>query len=179
MSPASAKSSTADGDIFNLETYRRYRPGGFHPLHIDDELHQGRYRILHLLGRGTFAGVWLAENWYYKSIQASHLSSAPPVRYVAIKIMTTAEKSSESQILRLLQPPAHDSSGAEIVQEYVVSLFDDFEILGVNGTHRCIATEFLSPTPLDLVQSPVDGAVRDISLGGRTVRKRAGISSFS
>ncbi|KAF8245610.1 kinase-like protein, partial [Wilcoxina mikolae CBS 423.85] len=132
---------------------------GLRPLHIDDELHQGRYRILHLLGRGTFADVWLAENRHYSSTRASS-----SVRYVAIKIMTTAEKSTESQILRHLQPPAQPS--------YVVSLFDDFEIRGINGTHRCIVMEFLDPTPLDLEQSSV-GGVLPLEISRRAVAQFA------
>jgi serine/threonine-protein kinase SRPK3 len=37
-------------DVENLE---QYEPGGYHPVHIDDEIQGGRYRILHKLGYGS------------------------------------------------------------------------------------------------------------------------------
>lgn len=29
-----------------------YRPGGLHPIHIEDSLESGRYRVIHKLGYG-------------------------------------------------------------------------------------------------------------------------------
>jgi serine/threonine-protein kinase SRPK3 len=45
-----------------LELIENYRPGGYHPVEIGDELHNSRYRILHRLGHGAFSTVWLAQN---------------------------------------------------------------------------------------------------------------------
>ena len=42
-----------------------YITGGFHPIEIGDELHHGRYRIIHRLGHGGYATVWLALNQHY------------------------------------------------------------------------------------------------------------------
>ncbi|RCI12035.1 hypothetical protein L249_0535 [Ophiocordyceps polyrhachis-furcata BCC 54312] len=36
----------------DLERLHGYRPGGYFPIHIDDELHDGQYRIVHKLGHG-------------------------------------------------------------------------------------------------------------------------------
>lgn len=37
-----------------------YRPGGYHPVALGDQLQDGRYTIRHKLGFGAFSTVWLA-----------------------------------------------------------------------------------------------------------------------
>ena len=44
-----------------LESPDRYRPGGYHPVHIG-EVYRERYRVLHKLGYGTYSTVWLARD---------------------------------------------------------------------------------------------------------------------
>lgn len=52
------------------EEQERYCPGGFHPVAIGDMLDpdarlalpERRYRILHKLGFGSYATVWLARD---------------------------------------------------------------------------------------------------------------------
>ncbi len=39
-----------------------YCPGGYHPIHLNDTLHDGRYEIVHKLGFGSFSTVWLARD---------------------------------------------------------------------------------------------------------------------
>lgn len=51
------------------EDLNRYCPGGFHPIHLHDKLHDGRYEIVHKLGFGAFSTVWLArDNQYVKNL---------------------------------------------------------------------------------------------------------------
>ena len=48
----------------NVEDIHRYTVGGFHPVRLGDVVSSSstsQYRILHKLGRGAFATVWLAE----------------------------------------------------------------------------------------------------------------------
>lgn len=40
------------------EWAEEYRPGGLHPIQLDDVL-DGRYRIMRKLGYGSFSTVWL------------------------------------------------------------------------------------------------------------------------
>ncbi|KXJ84751.1 protein kinase, partial [Microdochium bolleyi] len=47
------------GYVDGVEHLSDYRPGGYHPIHIDDRLDK-RYRIVHKLGHGTFSTAWLA-----------------------------------------------------------------------------------------------------------------------
>lgn len=57
----------------NVEDIDRYVAGGYHPVRLGDTLRSdvATYRILHKLGRGSFATVWLAatlENAHSKPL---------------------------------------------------------------------------------------------------------------
>jgi serine/threonine-protein kinase SRPK3 len=47
----------------DAEPLERYHHGGYHPTHLGDILHQGRYKILHKLGWEGYATVWLARDF--------------------------------------------------------------------------------------------------------------------
>ena len=40
----------------------QYRRGGYHPVHIEDSLAEGRYIILNKLGWGRHGTIWLAKD---------------------------------------------------------------------------------------------------------------------
>ncbi|KAJ4861386.1 protein kinase domain-containing protein [Trichoderma breve] len=44
------------------EELAKYCHGGYHPVHLNDLLCDGRYRILDKLGFGSFSTVWLAQD---------------------------------------------------------------------------------------------------------------------
>jgi hypothetical protein len=44
------------------ESPERYVPGGLHPVHLDDEYHHGRYRVLRKFGHGRYSTVWLVRD---------------------------------------------------------------------------------------------------------------------
>ncbi|UKZ47256.1 hypothetical protein TrVGV298_001473 [Trichoderma virens] len=104
----------------------RYRKDGLHPLVIGDTLSDGRYRIIHKLGSGSFATIWLgrdtAEN-----------------RYVALKVLS-AESSLDYKELHMLEAittATVDHRG----REFVVQLLHHFVIDGPNGRHLCLVTK--------------------------------------
>jgi serine/threonine protein kinase len=68
------------GSEEDLEPHLRYRPGGYHPVHLDDRLLEGRYRVLHKLGDGGFSTVWLCQD-----------TQQPTPKYVALKILIASE----------------------------------------------------------------------------------------
>ena len=104
----------------------RYRKDGLHPLIIGDFLSDGRYRIVHKLGSGSFATVWLG-----KDISQN--------RYVSLKILS-AETPLDCKELRILETITA-ATVAHKGREFVVQLLDHFIIDGPNGKHWCLVTK--------------------------------------
>lgn len=48
--------------LWDQEKLSRYRPGGYHPVHLGDTFKDGRYKIVHKLGWGGFSTAWLARD---------------------------------------------------------------------------------------------------------------------
>lgn len=71
------------------EDLGRYREGGFHPVIIGDRFAEDRYEVVHKLGSGGWATVWLAKDSKHD-------------RYVALKILQ-AQCSEDSRELRMHQ----------------------------------------------------------------------------
>ena len=134
-----------------LEPAEMYRPGGYHPVRIGNRFHNGRYRILHRLGHGSFSTVWLAYNLHYGGNISSVPGMMPPprYRYVALKILISeaTKAKHEGSTLRRLQVQSCSATKNETVEgsEFVVSLLDEFEIRGPNGLHHCTVTNLLGP----------------------------------
>ncbi|KAG6831510.1 hypothetical protein H0H92_009778 [Tricholoma furcatifolium] len=116
--------------IEDVEDLERYQLGGYHPVHLDDEI-KGRYRIVHKLGYGGYSTVWLARDQQEQ-------------RFVAIKfiIASASSASPEIRILRYMKSLNSSHPG----REFVTTLIDDFELEGPNGVHRCIVTEVAGPS---------------------------------
>lgn len=119
-------------EVENLEVYL---PGGYHPVNIGDSYSDGRYRVVHKLGWGSYSTVWLARDTH-------------KCQYVALKVLIAdvSEDSAESRVLRHLSR----SDGAT---GFVASLLDEFYIHGPNGRHLCIATK---PTRCSLGESKLN-----------------------
>ncbi|KAI1120838.1 kinase-like domain-containing protein [Nemania abortiva] len=116
------------GYIEDVEYLEHYEQGRYHPIHIDDRLHQ-RYRIVHKLGYGAFSTVWLALD--------EEIS-----KYVAIKVGTADADSRETDILSKLAIGAASvtSSPPTDKESMILPVIDRFRIAGPNGTHPCFVT---------------------------------------
>ena len=49
--------------VEDAESFSGYCPGGYHPVHLGESYGcDGRYKILHKLGNGTYSTVWLGKD---------------------------------------------------------------------------------------------------------------------
>ncbi|KAI9834062.1 MAG: hypothetical protein M1819_003347 [Sarea resinae] len=122
-----------------IEGMENYVRGGYHPVLIGDLFRDGRYKVIHKLGHGAFATVWLARDTHAQ-------------RYVSLKILT-AEVSEEEEccdvkVLDFLSQRSSSHPG----RQYICFLFDHFWIQGPNGSHLCLVSEVLGPTIEQLLQ---------------------------
>jgi len=107
-----------------------YRAGGFHPVHLNDTFKKDRYTVIHKLGHGGFATVWLARDKIRE-------------RYVALKILAArlSRDCPEVEILRRLR-----NSEESLGKAFVMSMLDHFWIHGPNGHHLCVVSEVGGPS---------------------------------
>ena len=105
------------------ESLERYRPGGYHTVHIGDSYHSGRYRVLQKLGWGRHSTVWLVFD--------SMLSRLATLKVVISEI---SETSNEVRILQKLASIPEKHQG----QRHLRKLTDHFWLDGPNGRHQCL-----------------------------------------
>jgi serine/threonine-protein kinase SRPK3 len=80
---------TLKGPPFGLEKIYDYECGGHHPIHLGDRLGKdGRYRVIHKLGNGGFANIWLCRD----------LECETP-KYIGLKILMADESTDDCREL--------------------------------------------------------------------------------
>lgn len=140
------------------EPLHRYTKGGYHPIHLGDQLKHGRYRVLHKLGWGGHSTVWAALDQEHG-------------RYVAVKISTSDRKCEQiHRQLKVMRAIAGFSKNMEHPgAAAVVRLLDHFQTDGPNGTHECLVLELLGPSITDVL----DARFKDNRLPAELARKIA------
>ncbi|NXP33379.1 SRPK kinase, partial [Leiothrix lutea] len=96
--------------------------GGHHPMQ-EGEVFNTRYQVLHKLGCGTFATVWLCQDMRRK-------------KQVAVKVLKSREGFAETAqdevaFLRCVSC----MKKKDLAGENIVCLLDDFRMIGENGFH--------------------------------------------
>jgi serine/threonine-protein kinase SRPK3 len=99
----------------------QYEVGAFHPVAIGDQYRDDRYIVLHKLGAGGHATIWLGRD-------------RDCSRYVALKIMA-ADVSQHQHDIHILEHLKH-----------IPSVLDSFWITGPNGSHLCQASKVAGPS---------------------------------
>ena len=112
--------------IEDVERMGKYRPGGYHPITIGDELH-ARYRVLYKLGHGTYSTTWLARD------ECSR-------KFVAVKVGTAESNPREANILSALATTPNPKSIGSPGRAMIPLVLDGFNILGRNGIYPCYVT---------------------------------------
>ncbi|QSL66127.1 hypothetical protein MERGE_000502 [Pneumocystis wakefieldiae] len=130
----------SDEKLLGEEDLEDYCKGGYHPVQIGEKYKDGRYVIVRKLGWGHFSTVWLAKD---------NVKNC----YVALKIVRSASHYTETALdeIKLLKRintanPSHPGAA------HVVSLLDEFEHQGPNGTHICMIFEVLGENLLNLIK---------------------------
>ncbi|KAI5365904.1 putative protein kinase [Septoria linicola] len=124
------------------EWIESYRPGGVHPVHLDDMLHAGRYKVIRKLGYGAFSTVWLAQDWGnepFHRVTRSQSRNEGSAALAAIKISCSGTKAAvhELEIHNIIQK----AGTPDHLSKHIVLLRDSFETTGPNGTHLCLVSE--------------------------------------
>lgn len=117
------------GDTEDVENYRK---GGFHPVHLGDELDNGRYKILHKLGAGGFSTVWIARDRSEND-------------WVAVKIVDA-----KHSVLNAKKNAVCQDALDKLQAKFVVSEIRQFYHDGPNGRHLCIVLPILGPSASEL-----------------------------
>lgn len=126
----------------DLEDLHLYCPGGHHPVLLESVLN-GRYLVVHKLGTGGSANVWLCRDTTSKTKE----------KYVAVKI-ATAEFPEEHFRGRVHSTILHHTANHHSHvpgAEFICLPLDEFCLTGPNGTHHCFVYLLLGPA----VNAPV------------------------
>ena len=141
-----------------IEDMEMYTPGGFHPVTLQDSF-QDRYTVIHKLGAGGSATVWLAHDAQEKRFVALKIVSACMSEFAEIEAATHKE----------LQAKIDKSS----LDKFLVPLLDDFWIDGPNGKHFCLVQSVCGPSLLSFRRNNcvkirpdlICGLVKELTLG--------------
>ena len=139
--PGSPKSFASFGSQFvegvfkpasydDLEDPEQYMAGGLHPVHLGDLLgNSNQYKVIHKLGSGGFATVWLCRD-LEKDV------------YTALKIMIADASKDDCVELKLLKK-TWDME--QVGGKQIAIPRDHFWIDGPNGHHLCLVLPVLGP----------------------------------
>ncbi|EJD36082.1 kinase-like protein [Auricularia subglabra TFB-10046 SS5] len=130
-----------DADDFHFtsdettEDILRYVAGGYHPVIMGNILRDTRaagrpgYRVMHKLGYGAFATVWLAQRTDTNA-------------FVSVKV-TTADCAASQEVGML--KAAAEFVRSRCTQSNIITLIDSWTFDGPNGHHTVLVTDVVAP----------------------------------
>lgn len=146
--PVDSKSNITKENIYEplgeylqtqYEEIERYKPGGFHPIHIGDYLDVDKnFEVLHKLGFGTSSTIWLCFDNYSRYYRAVKIFAAD----------TSNLRWHDNAEVEALADRARDQG----LPHHVIMPIDKFWLDGPNGHHLCQVLPVLGPNLLDRIQ---------------------------
>ncbi|KAE9386375.1 kinase-like protein [Gymnopus androsaceus JB14] len=119
----------------NIESTYGYRPGGYHPVHLDDKFHNGRYTVVNKLGHGTYAVVWLVYDSQIGRYAALKICAANLERFKSrVSDEIAVVKHLQHVCAQSRQSPDENDEG----NNHVVQIFDIFTHEDQTG-HICVS----------------------------------------
>jgi serine/threonine-protein kinase SRPK3 len=128
------------------EDVEQYKPGGFHPLAVGQVVGGSRFRIVHKLGSGGIATVWLVRNLASGASNSSRLLCLKVVR--ADHSPMCAEDAAEVAI-----PKALAAANPELRKHLLVAT-ESFIEVGPNGSHLCTISDVGGPSLSSMHECP-------------------------
>lgn len=131
-------------DEKNEESFKDYKPGGYHPAFKGEKYKEGRYVLERKLGWGHFSTVWLARD----------LHGINGAQHVAMKIVRSDKVYSEAaqDEIKLLKRIRSQSEMGHVGSSYILELLDNFYHEGPNGYHIVMVFEVLGENLLALIK---------------------------
>ncbi|KAI1081661.1 kinase-like domain-containing protein [Whalleya microplaca] len=117
-------------DDLDVEYRHRYRPGGFHPIHLGDFIGgNDRFELVHKLGHGRDSTIWLC------------IDGNEDV-WKAIKIMAADVSTEDCPDLMVLKAVA-GCTREELDDNHIALPLEYFWTQGPNGRHLCFVSDVL------------------------------------
>lgn len=118
-----------------LENVADYCTGGHHAVFIGDHLHYGRYRVIHKLGIGDTANVWLCRDMESKTPE-----------YCAVKILMARFSNEDFRELYGIEIIRSTLGESEARKSHICLPLRQFRFEGPNGWHDCLVLPVLGPS---------------------------------
>lgn len=116
-----------------IEPLQKYGPGGYHPIHIGDQL-SNRFTVIDKLGWGSASTVWLAkDNENDDACVVVSVSKASAAEVYAKELMPK---------MQYLRSGDDEHAG----KKSLLFPHDSFSISGPNGIHFCLVMTFEGQT---------------------------------
>ncbi|KAI9822859.1 MAG: hypothetical protein M1826_000352 [Phylliscum demangeonii] len=121
-----------------------------------------RYKLIHKLGHGAYATVWLA------SLVDGRGKALRQFRALKFQKATVPNKGQERLVLSYLSRPSKHPG-----QKYVLRLIDHFSIRTVNGVHEVIVTPVLGPSLHEIAEFCWDESTASAGLPPSVMKRLA------
>ena len=124
------------------EDIQGYCPGGHHPVHLGDTL-GNRYKVIHKLGHGGFANVWLCRDLMARS-----------PKYIALKILKACfDDPVELSMTRILKEKRDLGLLHDHGAKFICLPLKHFELESAAGFHHSFVYPVAGPQVSQIVQS--------------------------